>query len=57
MVFIFLSFINWIFCNLGRKEKVPAERDEAVFEHSDIGVAGACIHSVFVSYFEMIMFI
>ena len=40
-----------------RKEKVPTERAEAVFEHSDTKVAGACIHSFFVSYFEMIMFI
>ena len=40
-----------------RKEKVPAERAEAVFEHSDTGVAGAWMHSIFVSCFEIIMFI
>ena len=32
-----------------RKEEVPTERAAAVFEHYDIGVAGACIHSVFIS--------
>ena len=30
-----------------RKGEVPAERAEAVFEHSNTRVAGACIHSNF----------
>ena len=37
--------------------EVPAERAEARFEYSDIGVVGSCMHYVFVSCFEMIMFI
>ena len=45
------------FCLMYEEVPVPAERAKAGFEHSDTGVAGACMHSIFVSCFEMIMFI
>ena len=38
-------------------EEVPVERVEARFEYSNIALVGACMHSIFVSFFEMIMFI
>ena len=49
--------INIVICKRRKRGEVPTERVEARFEYYDIGVAGPCMNSVFVSYFEMIMFI
>ena len=54
-IWFIVRSINLLFSNV--RGVVPAERDEERFEYSDIGVVGACMHSVFVSCFEMIMFI
>ena len=54
---LYIYFIVKILGGRSEEGEVPAERAEVRFEHSDTGVARACMHCVFVSYFEMIMFI